>query len=76
MILHNTIFRFALALMIGTVLLVACANQPAHLSEARTLLAQGRGEEALDLLEKAKLTEKERKFLEKHNNQVSKGDAE
>lgn len=53
MILHNTIFRFALALMIGTVLLVACANQPAHLSEARTLLAQGRGEEALDLLEKA-----------------------
>jgi len=29
-----------------------------------------------DLLEKAKLTEKERKFLEEHKNQVSKGDAE
>ena len=29
-----------------------------------------------DLLEKAELTEKDRKFLEEHKNQVSKGDAE
>ena len=29
-----------------------------------------------DLLEKAKLTDKDRKFLEEHKNQVSKGDAE
>ena len=29
-----------------------------------------------DLLEKAELTEKERKFLEEYKNQISKGDAE
>ena len=51
--LPNTLVRFALTSLAGTFLLVACANQPAYLSEARTLLAQGRGEEALELLDKA-----------------------
>lgn len=53
MILHETFLRSAFAALAGTILLLACANQPTYLTEARQLMAQGRGEEALAVLDKA-----------------------
>jgi len=53
MILQETFLRSAFAALAGTILLLACANQPTYLTEARQLMAQGRGEEALAVLDKA-----------------------
>ena len=53
MILYNTISRSGLAALMVAVLLVGCATDAAYLTESRKLIAEGRGEEALELLDKA-----------------------
>ena len=53
MILHKTFFRSAFAALTVAALLLACATEPSYVSESRRLIAEGRGEEALALLDKA-----------------------
>jgi general secretion pathway protein D len=50
--LHGTFYRSAFAALAGAMLLLACATQPAYRTEASKLIAEGRGEEALAVLEK------------------------
>jgi len=53
MILHKACFRSAFAALAVAALLLACATEPTYVSESRRLIAEGRGEEALALLDKA-----------------------
>jgi general secretion pathway protein D len=52
MILHNAVGRSGLAALIVAVFLVACATEASYVAESRRLIAEGRGEEALVLLDK------------------------
>jgi len=49
---HGTFCRSAIAALAGAMLLLGCASQPAYLTQASKLIAEGRGEEALAVLEK------------------------
>jgi general secretion pathway protein D len=51
--LHGTFSRFAFAALAGAMLLMACATEPVYRTEARKLIEEGRGEEALAVLDKA-----------------------
>jgi len=52
MMLHNTVSRSGLAALIVAVLVMACATEGSYVAESRKLVEQGRGEEALALLNK------------------------
>lgn len=52
MILHNAFIRSLVAALAVAVLLLACATEPSYVTESRRLIAQGRGEDALAMLDK------------------------